>query len=113
MKLTFVALFLTLSVARLDAQPGQVQPILPPILMPSAPQQIPKLHLDDWRKIVGPTDPPTGRLFYFDYTKWFEWLLPKKHPIIPRDCDPMYFLDSLRTTPPLKQDSVPAQKEPV
>jgi hypothetical protein len=46
-----------------------------------------KIDLGNWREGVRPNTPP-GVVFYFDYTKFFEWLLPKKKPLIPPDCDP-------------------------
>lgn len=74
----------------------------------------PNLNLKDWNKGM-PTSPgPPGLTLYFDYTKLFEWLLPKKHPKIPPECDPKFFLnDSIPTAPVIKPDTIRVTKPPV
>jgi len=81
----------------------------------SEPQQaMPDLNLKDWNKgIPSPSGPP-GLTLYFDYTKFFKWLLPKKHPKIPPECDPKFFLnDSIPAAPIIKQDTIRGTKPPV
>ena|ERR1035441_8592176 len=100
-----------------DAQGQSTQSILPyqsPQI--DAPQQAtPNLHLEDWNKVTSPTAAPSsGVTIYFDYTKLFEWLLPRKHPKIPPECDPKFFLrDSIPAPPMIKEDSVRGAKPPV
>jgi hypothetical protein len=100
-----------------EAQGQSAQSILPyqsPQI--DAPQQAtPNLHLEDWRKaMASPASPTSGVTIYFDYTKLFEWLLPKKHPKIPQECDPKFFLhDSISAPPTIKEDSVRVTKPPV
>jgi hypothetical protein len=53
--------------------------------------------LGDWLKGY-PTDPPNGVLFRFDYTKLLQWLIPKKKPLIPPDCDPKNMHDWMPDT---------------
>jgi hypothetical protein len=56
-----------------------------------------KIDLGNWQEGVHPSSPP-GIVFRFDYTKFFEWLLPKKKPLIPPDCDPKNMRDWLPDT---------------
>ena len=69
----------------------------------------PNLHLEDWNKGMPPVPQPAGITIYFDYTKFFEWLLPKKHPKIPPECDPNYFLRDSITEPLIKKDTLSKQ----
>gem|GEM_PF-6117312 len=72
--------------------------------------QVPDLHLGDWQKGAPLVPVKPGITLYFDYTKFFEWLLPKKHPKIPPECDPRFFQDSLPPQP-IKRDTT--IKQPV
>ena len=67
---------------------------------------IPKQHVDtsrvdlklgNWHDGV-PLDSPKGVLFRFDYTKLLEWLIPKKKPLIPPECDPKFMRDWIPDT---------------
>jgi|ERR1051325_5994367 hypothetical protein len=55
------------------------------------------IHLGNWQEGVHPNSPP-GVVFRFDYTKFFEWLLPKQKPLIPPDCDPKNMRDWMPDT---------------
>src|ERR1044071_2154629 len=55
-----------------------------------------KLNLGKWDDV--PLESPNGVLFRFDYTKLLEWLLPKKKPVIPPECDPMFMRDWIPDT---------------
>ncbi len=115
MKSTLIALLILLLAKEAEAQ--STKPIDPfkPAQVNDPPKPAPNLNIDDWSKTTGwPVTPKPGITLYFDYTKFFEWLLPKKHPIIPRDCDPNYFLrDSIPNTPMIKEDSVRKLQPPV
>ncbi len=72
-------------------------------------------NLGDLNKVLGPAPAPvSGVVFYFDYTKFLEWLIPKKHPKIPPECDPKFFLnDSIPSSAPIYKDTVRVTKPPV
>lgn len=99
---------------RANAQSLQMQGITPAFQAKKLPDAKLNLKLDDWRKAIPKANTSSsGITLYFDYTKIFEWLIPKKNPKIPRDCDPKYFLDSIPRPPPIKKDSIPASMQPV
>jgi len=111
MKSTLIALLLVLLAKETEAQSKGIDSF-----QVSLPQQTPpNLHIDDWRKSAGwPIPPKPGLTLYFDYTKFFEWLLPKKHPKIPPECDPNYFLnDTVPNPPKIKEDSLRKLQPPV
>ncbi|MDP4198347.1 MAG: hypothetical protein Q8922_04485 [Bacteroidota bacterium] len=108
MKSTLIALLLLVLMREAKAQ--SVDTLLPQ--SSKAKPTVPDLHLDDWKKANGwPIPPKPGITLYFDYTKFFEWLLPKKHPTIPPDCDPNNIHDSIPQLP--KKDSVRLKEPPV
>lgn len=111
MKSTLIAILMLLLAKQAEAQSADT--LVPFSSKPK--QTLPDLHLDDWRKITGwPLPPKPGVTLYFDYTKFFEWLLPKKHPTIPRDCDPNFFLrDTIPPPPMIKKDSIRKLQPPV
>lgn len=107
MKSTFIACLMVLLARTADAQSQPTEPA-PPKVQPATPD----LHLDDWRKGMPPVAPSAGITIYFDYTKFLEWLVPKKHPVVPQECDPNFFLRDSIPLPPIKKDSL-RFKEPV
>ncbi len=108
MKSNLIAIMLVLLAKQADAQPAQtIAPFKPAEV--TAPQQPPtNQNLGDLNKVLGPTPAPaSGVIYYFDYTRLLQWLIPKKHPKIPQECDPNFFLnDSIPAAPVIKKDSV-------
>jgi hypothetical protein len=109
------AVLLVLLTCTAEAQ--STQSILPykPTQIDAPQPAMPNLHLEDWNKVTSPGTPSPGiTLFSFDYTKFLQWLIPKKHPKIPPECDPKNFLnDSIPPAPMIKEDSVRGTKPPV
>jgi hypothetical protein len=114
MKSILIAILLILFAQQADAQPAQTIAAFKPAEV-TTPQQAPQnLNLGDLNKVLGPVPAPAnGVLFYFDYTQFLQWLVPKKHPKIPPECDPKFFNDSIPPAPVIKQDTVHATKPPV
>jgi hypothetical protein len=115
MKSLLIAIFLVLFAQQAEGQ--SVQAIAPfKSTEITAPQQsAPTLNLGDLNKVLGPAPAPAnGVLFYFDYTQFLQWLVPKKHPKVPPECDPQYFMnDSIPPDPVIKPDTVRVVKPPV
>jgi hypothetical protein len=112
MKSTLIALLLVLLSKQVAAQSVQtIAPFKSAQVDEPAPI-LPNLNLKDWNK--GWASPSSGGTINFDYTKLFEWLLPKKHPKIPPECDPKFFLrDSIPPPPAIKVDSINVTRPPV
>jgi hypothetical protein len=115
LKSILIVILLVLFGKLADAQ--STQPIAPiKSTEVTAPQQpAPTLNLGDLNKVVGPAPAPAnGVLFYFDYTQFLQWLIPKKHPKVPPECDPKFFLnDSIPSSAPIYKDTVRVIKPPV
>jgi hypothetical protein len=115
LKSILIAILLILLAMQADAQLAQtIEPFKSLEIMAPQPPA-PTLDLGDLNKLLGPVPAPAnGVLFYFDYTQFLQWLVPKKHPKIPPECDPKYFLnDSIPAAPKIKQDTVRVAKPPV
>ena len=93
MKSNLIALLLVFLAKEAVAQ--STQTILPfkSVQVDTPQQAMPNLNLKDWNKGMPPPAGPSGVVYSFDYTKFLEWLIPKKHPKIPPECDPKYFLN--------------------
>ena len=115
MKSTLIAILLILFAQQADAQSTQaIEPIKS--LPIAASQQNPTyFNLGDLNKVLGPTPAPTsGVIAYFDYTQFLQWLIPKKHPKVPPECDPKFFLnDSIPSSTLIYKDTVRVTKPPV
>ena len=105
MRLIVVAVCLLFSHEVLGQSSDPIKPIEP---VPGSKTTLapPDLNLGDWKKGMGPVPEKPGVTIYFDYTKFFEWLLPKKHPTIPPECDPNIFLQDTITQEPPKKDTI-------
>jgi hypothetical protein len=115
MKSFLIAILLILLAKQADAQSTQTIAPFKSSEVTASQQPAPNFNLGDLNKVVGPAPAPAnGVLFYFDYTQFLQWLVPKKHPKIPPECDPKYFLnDSIPAAPKIKQDTVHVTKPPV
>jgi hypothetical protein len=116
MKSNLIAILLLLLANEANAQSTQTMEPFKPAQVSGQQQAMPNLNLQDWNKTAAsPSAPKSGiTIFSFDYTKLLEWLIPRKHPKIPPECDPKYFInDSIPNPPVIKEDSVRLTKPPV
>jgi hypothetical protein len=115
MKSTLIAILLILFAKQAEGQSTQTIPPFQSAQDTVSQPVRPSLNLGNLNKLLGPAPAPTnGVLFYFDYTQFLQWLIPKKHPKIPPECDPKYLMnDSIPPDPVIKKDTVRATKPPV
>jgi hypothetical protein len=115
LKSMLIAILLILLAKQADAQSSQTIAPFKSSEVTAPQQDPPTLNLGDLNKVLGPAPAPAnGVLFYFDYTQFLQWMIPKKHPKIPPECDPKYFMnDSIPAAPVIKQDTTRVTKPPV
>ena len=112
MKSNLIAILLILLAKEAESQSSQTIEPFKSTQVTQTQQAIPNLNLKDWNK--GAPVAPSEGLISFDYTKFLQWLIPKKHPKIPPECDPKFFInDSIPNPPVIKEDSVRLTKPPV